>query len=166
MYRQASRESRDGSTMGTARAETRGREPARTLVRLLPETGAPAGLPCTDDRTRLIYVPGGEAPGCPAFDFSQMVMPAGCSIAVRSRQRTGAAVVIDLDALPSLDSGKRAKVAVERTDHKLVGSDPRPRDPRYPRWARASSWSKPAASSPGSWSKSGTRMAGRRPSPR
>ena len=62
MYRQASRESRDGSTMGTARAEARGREPARTLVRLLPETGAPAGLPCTDDRIRLIYVPGGEAP--------------------------------------------------------------------------------------------------------
>ena len=32
------------------------------FVRLLPETGAPAGLPCTDDRTRLIYAPGGEAP--------------------------------------------------------------------------------------------------------
>ena len=93
----------------------------------------PAGLPCTDDRTRLIYAPGGEAPGCPAFDFPQMVMPAGCSIAERSRQRTGAAVVIDLDALPSLDPGKRAKAVAERTDLKLVGSDPRPRDPRYPR---------------------------------
>ena len=32
------------------------------FVRLLPETRVPAGLPCTDGRIRLIYVPGGEAP--------------------------------------------------------------------------------------------------------
>ena len=48
-------------------------------------------------------------------------LTAGRSIAVRSRQRTGAAVVIDLDALLSLDPGKRAKAVAERTDHKLTG---------------------------------------------
>ena len=63
------------------------RGPDERSVRLLPETGVPTGLPCTDDRTRLIYAPGGEPPGCPTFDFPQMAMPAGPSIAVRSRQR-------------------------------------------------------------------------------
>ena len=48
-------------------------------------------------------------------------LTAGRSIAVRSRQRTGAAVVLDLDALLSLDPGKRAKAVAERTDHKLRG---------------------------------------------
>ena len=170
-------------------------------------------------------------------------LTAGRSIAVRSRQRTGAAVVLDLDALLSLDPGKRAKTVAERTDHKLTGkaeaalrqaersrtpsrrwkagstgtrpptSCPRtppscnrrtsaaapaattPRAPSpapssrmrsarssatwdlhprpigsstsrssTPRWARGPSWSKPAASSRGSWSKLGTRMADRRPS--
>ena len=32
------------------------------FVRLLPETGVLAGLPCTDDRIRLIHAPGGETP--------------------------------------------------------------------------------------------------------
>ena len=48
-------------------------------------------------------------------------LTAGRSIAVRSRQRTGAAVVLDLDALLSLDPGQRAKAVAERTDHKLTG---------------------------------------------
>ena len=47
------------------------------FVRLLSETGVPAGLLCTDDRIRLIYAPGGETPGYLTFDFSQMAMPAG-----------------------------------------------------------------------------------------
>ena len=47
------------------------------FVRLLSETGIPAGLLCTDDRIRLIYAPGGETPGYLTFDFSQMAMPAG-----------------------------------------------------------------------------------------
>ena len=47
------------------------------FVRLLSETGVPAGLLCTDDRIRLIYTPGGETPGYLTFDFSQMAMPAG-----------------------------------------------------------------------------------------
>ena len=46
---------------------------------------------------------------------------AGRSIALRSRQRTGAAVVLDLDALLSLDAGKRAGAVAERTEHKLTG---------------------------------------------
>ena len=48
-------------------------------------------------------------------------LTAGCSIALRSRQRTGAAVILDLDALLSLDAGKRAGAVAERTDHKLTG---------------------------------------------
>ena len=47
------------------------------FVRLLSETGVPAGLLCTDDRIRLIHAPGGETPGYLTFDFSQMAMPAG-----------------------------------------------------------------------------------------
>ena len=47
------------------------------FVRLLAETGVPAGLLCTDDRIRLIHAPGGETPGWLTFDFSQMAMPAG-----------------------------------------------------------------------------------------
>ena len=49
-------------------------------------------------------------------------LTAGCSIALRSRQRTGAAVILDLDALLSLDAGKRAGAVAERTDHKLTRS--------------------------------------------
>ena len=47
------------------------------FVRLLAETGVPAGLLCADDRIRLIHAPGGETPGWLTFDFSQMAMPAG-----------------------------------------------------------------------------------------
>ena len=32
------------------------------FVRLLPETGVPTGLLCSDDRIRLIHTPGGKTP--------------------------------------------------------------------------------------------------------
>ena len=83
MYRQASRESRDGSTMGTARSGARGASRHERFVLLL-ETGVPAGLPCTDGRIRLIYAPGGETPGYLDFDFSQMAMTAGRPSSPRS----------------------------------------------------------------------------------
>ena len=45
----------------------------------------------------------------------------GPSIAVRSRQRSGAAVVVDLDDLLALDSAKRTKALRDRTDQTLTG---------------------------------------------
>ena len=46
----------------------------------------------------------------------------GRSIAVASPKRTGAAVVVDLDALVDLDGGKRAKALQDATDRKLTGT--------------------------------------------
>ncbi len=46
----------------------------------------------------------------------------GRSIAVASRKRTGAAVIVDLDSLLSLDGGKRAKAIQDATDRKLTGA--------------------------------------------
>ena len=45
----------------------------------------------------------------------------GRSIAVRSRNRTGAAVVVDLDGLLKLDGGKRAKALQDAADQRLTG---------------------------------------------
>ena len=45
----------------------------------------------------------------------------GRSIAVASPKRTGAAVIVDLDALLELEGGKRAKSLQDRTDRKLTG---------------------------------------------
>ncbi len=49
-------------------------------------------------------------------------LTAGRSIAVRSRQRTGAAVVVDLDALLAVDGNKRARILRDRTDQKPSGN--------------------------------------------
>ena len=46
----------------------------------------------------------------------------GRSIAVASPKRTGAAVVVDLDALIDLDGSKRAKALRDATDRKLTGA--------------------------------------------
>ena len=46
----------------------------------------------------------------------------GRSIAMASPKRTGAAVVVDLDALVDLDGGKRAKALQDATDRKLTGA--------------------------------------------
>ena len=47
----------------------------------------------------------------------------GYSIAVRSKKRTGAAVVVDLDQLLQENGSKRAKVLQEVTDQKLTGKE-------------------------------------------
>lgn len=46
----------------------------------------------------------------------------GRSIGVRSKKRTGAAVIVDLDELLALDRGKRAKALQDVTDQKMAGS--------------------------------------------
>ena len=46
----------------------------------------------------------------------------GRSIAVRSQKRTGAAVIVDLDALLEVGGGKRAKALRDATDQKLAGA--------------------------------------------
>ncbi len=46
----------------------------------------------------------------------------GRSIAVASQKRTGAAVVVDLDALLELEPGKRARSVQDTTDRRLTGS--------------------------------------------
>ena len=46
----------------------------------------------------------------------------GRSIAVRSQKRTGAAVIVDLNGLLTVDGGKRAKVLQDATDQKLTGA--------------------------------------------
>ncbi len=45
----------------------------------------------------------------------------GRSIAVRSRKRTGAAVIVDLDGLLRLDGSKRVKALQDETDQRLTG---------------------------------------------
>lgn len=47
---------------------------------------------------------------------------AGRAIAVRSKKKTGAAIVVDLDALLALDRAKRAKALQDQTDQKLTGA--------------------------------------------
>ena len=46
----------------------------------------------------------------------------GRSIAVRSRKRTGAAVIVDLDGLLSLDGSRRVKALQGETDQRLTGN--------------------------------------------
>ena len=50
---------------------------------------------------------------------------AGRSIAVRAKQRTGAAVIVDLDHLLSLGAGERAKTVQECTNQKLTAAEAR-----------------------------------------
>ena len=200
MYRQASRESRDGSTMGTARAEERGREPARTLRPAAAGNRCPH-RPALHRRPHPADLrPGGETPGYLTFDFSQIwrcpraagkaeaalrqagtvedavealegridrdAPPMSCPRARPSCNRRTSAAAPAATTLPSTLTGPIVADALRRSS---TAWDLHPRPIAFstsrssiPRWARAPSWSKPAASSPGSWSKSGTRMAGRR----
>ena len=52
----------------------------------------------------------------------QIETTTGQSIAVRAKQRTGAAVIVDLDQLLSLDAGKRAQALQDATDQRLSGN--------------------------------------------
>ena len=51
----------------------------------------------------------------------RIALTTGPSIAVRSRQRSGAAVVVDQDDLLALDGAKRTKALRDRTDQALTG---------------------------------------------
>ena len=94
------------------------------FVRLLPETGVPSGLRCTDGRIRLIY-----APVYLAFGFSQMAMPADRPIAVLPGSEP--APPWSSTSAPCCPwTPASAKAVAERIDHKLAGSDPRHQDPR------------------------------------
>ena len=142
---------RSGTVEGAAEAgtETAGQvdvppsrtsAPPRTLSFSDPEDGTAgeADLPLVPDRTvwrvlENLMMLDGERLSYRTLDVEQIgsvyeaimgfriELTAGCSIALRSRQRTGAAVILDLDALLSLDAGKRAGAVAERTDHKLTG---------------------------------------------
>ena len=143
---------RSGTVEGAAEAGTgtagqvdvppgRTSAPPRTLSFSDPEDGTAgeAHLPLVPDRTvwrvlENLMMLDGERLSYRTLDVEQIgsvyeaimgfriELTAGCSIALRSRQRTGAAVILDLDALLSLDAGKRAGAVAERTDHKLTGS--------------------------------------------
>ena len=103
------------------------------------ETGVDADLPLAPDGTvwrvlENLMVLDGERLSYRTLDVEQIgsvyeavmgfriELTAGRSIAVRSPKRTGAAAVMDVDKLLSLDGGKRARAVAERTGHKPTGA--------------------------------------------
>ena len=106
------------------------------FVRLLSETGVPAGLLCTDDRIRLIYAPGGETPGYLTFDFSQMAMPAGRPI---------------LAAFDMLLSAHAMFVNEEQARCPRCSPGAARRRPRSRRGSRAKCWPRCTSCCAGSW---------------
>ena len=83
------------------------------FVRLLAETGVPAGLLCTDGRVRLVHAPRGETPGWLTFDFSQMAMPAGRPILAAFHMLLSAEALFGHEeaSLPALLARSRAAQA-------------------------------------------------------